>query len=812
MPLAITPRIVEVLRSFGMRETLDYGDIAELNVLFLEANCRMWERSMERMAAADAKDYKKLEELDKLDQPYRQKIFTCQHLIMYVRAKWWKFVGCKPGRIAQEKDRCSKDFQYFMNFYGRSFDPRLRHSKLPDTPFIPFLKQQEIVKSFDLWYKTGKSGLVDKSRDEGVSWLVVYWVLHKFLFNTGFKATLASEKEEKVDMVGSNDPLFGKLRFAMYGTPIYLRPVEFQKVTAGTDSERKIICPSLGNEIIGEIGTNIGRSGRKSVLVIDEYQDLSQPEKVSSAITSTAQTVLYIGTMRGMNHFYQLRESGRVGVESIRWYDDPRKNPSWKEGKVDIECPWRKWLEATASPVDIAQEHDGDPAASVEGAMIESKWVMSSIDWMEPNFEDCNVAGFDIATGRGNCEAVYVRRIGAVVFEAWIAPFKTPGECAWGAVGRGVEDGIELMNYDEDGLGESMVGMSDDEHPIPYKMVGLHGSNRASDEMLEEGIKGSRKFANKRAEMWWGLRKRFERTFETRQGIRKWPSAALISIPNDPKLITQLSQPRQTLRNGRIGVESKVDLKRRNVNDLGRADALVYAFDSSGDYEFVAGSFDYTNKKDSNVTVFDVDHTRGVFEQYVSMYQNEDLSVSCIGCMWFPEAHYEKRMGRIELCKQAMLQVFFEEVEMEIDTLVEVIKQKTRSEVFEIAEVIANDKMFNLENWTTSPHNMFARAGVYLRKNYDNDERGTVIAMNKLFAEGQIQIHSEKCKQTVAQLTQWHRSKGQVKDGGGLTKALCQLISRLRVLNKIPEEAKEDWRGYTNIKKAGVKMLVEGGV
>ena len=812
MPLFISQKTKDNLVAAGLKPTIDYGDIYEYNILWLETHNKLWETALERRGAVERKDFVKLAELDKVDAPWLQKIVIYDNIMAFIRKNWKYVVSRKPGRIQQEKERCAADFMYFMQFYGKSFDPRLRYMKVQDTVFIPFPRQEEIAKSFELWYVNKMSGMVDKSRDEGISWLVVYWLLWKFMFTKGFKATLASEKEEKVDMVGSSDPLFGKFRFALYGIIPFMRPVDFQKATPGTDSERKIICPSLGNEIIGEIGTNIGRSGRKSVLVIDEYQDLSQPEKVSSAITSTAETVIYVGTMRGMNHFYQLRESGRVGVESIRWYHDPRKNPGWRDAEVDIDCPWRKWLEATTSPVDIAQEHDGDPSASVEGAMIPSEWVLASIDWMEPDFERENVAGFDIATGRGNCEAVYTRRVGPVVFESWIAPFKTPNECAWGAVGKGVEDGVELMNYDEDGLGESMVGMSDADHPIPFKMIGLHGSSRASDEMLDEGIKASQKFANKRAEMWWGVRKRFERTYETRKGIRKWPVESLISIPNDPKLMTQLSQPRMTLRNGRTGVESKQDLKRRSINDLGRADALIYSFDNSGDYEFVAGSFNYTSTKDSNIAVFEVDHTRGIFEQYVSLIQGDDLVVSCLGCMWWPEAHWERQGKKIELTKKAVLQVYFEEstADMDVTEMVRVIKEKTRSEVFEITELVANDKMFNFENWTTSPHNLFAKEGVYLRKNLDNDERGTVMLLNELFRDGAIQVHATKCMGLVTQLAQWHKNKGQVGQSGPYVKALCQLVSRLRILNKFPEEVKEDWRGYNKTKKMGVRAMVEG--
>jgi hypothetical protein len=100
-----------------------------------------------------------------------------------------------------------------------------------------------------------------------------------------------------------------------------------------------------------------------------------------------------------------------------------------------------------------------------------------------------------------------------------------------------------------------------------------------------EAARDSEKFANKRAELYWGLRERF------RQGE--------ISIPADDSiLLDQLTQIRfgYTPR-GQIKIESKDDLRKRRNADTrwqspDRADALCLAFYTppTGFYPYVGGT------------------------------------------------------------------------------------------------------------------------------------------------------------------------------------------------------------------------------
>jgi len=89
-------------------------------------------------------------------------------------------------------------------------------------------------------------------------------------------------------------------------------------------------------------------------------------------------------------------------------------------------------------------------------------------------------------------------------------------------------------------------------------------------------------FLNLKAQLWWELRDRFERTYEHVNNIKKYPVDKLISIPNDPQLISELSQPKvETNEAGKLKIESKLKLTRRGIKSPNKAEALTLAIAKS---------------------------------------------------------------------------------------------------------------------------------------------------------------------------------------------------------------------------------------
>ncbi len=72
-------------------------------------------------------------------------------------------------------------------------------------------------------------------------------------------------------------------------------------------------------------------------------------------------------------------------------------------------------------------------------------------------------------------------------------------------------------------------------------------------------------FKNLKAELWWLVRTRFEKTYEYVTGIKKHLLEDLISIPNHPQLIAELSMPLHfRTENGKIQIESKDQMRTRS--------------------------------------------------------------------------------------------------------------------------------------------------------------------------------------------------------------------------------------------------------
>ena len=79
-------------------------------------------------------------------------------------------------------------------------------------PFLLWPRQVEFLKWLYNTWKTGDRGLVEKSRDAGLTWLSCGFAVCMFLFVDGFAIGFGSRKEALVDNKGDPDCIFEKIR------------------------------------------------------------------------------------------------------------------------------------------------------------------------------------------------------------------------------------------------------------------------------------------------------------------------------------------------------------------------------------------------------------------------------------------------------------------------------------------------------------------------------------------------------------------------------------------------------------------------
>jgi hypothetical protein len=802
----------DFLKSLGFDRPIEQKDIVELQIRFLEELCKTWKFTHKRYELMNEKPDNLREELLKIheeEQPYIDYIKEIFNAIAFIRAVLFQATQhqmyrekkllqqCRQQQL-QEYENCRQSFDYFCDYWVWIHEPRFPEMGLSaKIPFVRFLKQREVTADIHLAYTSRQNLLIEKAREQGISWLACAYLAWHWMFTPGFTAIIASEKEEKVDIIGTTKTLFGKIRYILYNLPPWMLPTTFQKdlseivMYGPNDNFKKLLNPDLKSEITGEAGLNIGRSGRASMVVIDEFQSITTPDQLDAALESVTNCRIDIGTPMGMNHFGQKRFSNTVLVSTLHWYDDPRKTTRWQAGAYDDDSEWLKYkLATTKDKTILAQEYFLDYNASVEDSVIPSDWVAAAVD-LEVEPTGINQSGLDVAdSGENKC--MYARRVGPKVFPLEEITFQSPAAAVLDSISKAERDHVEIYAYDRDGVGISVPTVMELLEKQPAFFINaVRNQETALEKYIdEEGLKASEKYANRRAQNWYMLANRFKKAYEHRNQIHLYPAEELISIPDDRELIAQLSQPKKKLKGKRMAVESKKDMKSRGVKSPDKADALGLSFAETEDVHQVVSKFDYTSHK-RHYTRYEIDVYEANTSQYVSIYQTPDLAIHAIGCIW----NSRKRLLRPYWN--------YSEIDPSAEAVIREAHAKMNPLVNDIKEWIGNSEMFKgIKSGSDVPYYHFRKCGVRLRENYTNDTRGSIMTLNDMFENNMIQIHNPECEKLMYQIFNWTKKHGKPTMDLGLVLALSQLVTRLKA-KRLIKPPRRDPVGYNMYKRFG---------
>lgn len=466
----------------------------------------------------------------------------------------------------------------FVNDWGMTYDPRLLEKGLnPIVPFKLFPRQYEFLEWLQDRYSGGERGLVEKSRDFGATWLCVGFAVSHWLFSPGFAVGFGSRKQDLVDKKGDPKCIFEKARPFIRMLPDVLQPDGYSERDHATFL--KISNPENGATITGEAGDDIGRGARMSVYFVDESAFIARQESVDAALSQTTNCQVDVSTPNGNgNAFYKKRHGGNIPVFTMHWKDDPRKNDAWyNKQKRELNS------------VIVAQEIDIDYNASIEDIFIPAKWVEATIDahlklgWVP---EGIDVVSFDPADV-GDAKARGHRK-GNVLLQA---QQKKDGDITdampW-AFDLADTVKADVFDYDADGMGAPSMKLYLNKVTRGKKMtiVPFYGSGKLWKPNVKymDGKLNKDKFENRRAQAWMNFRDLCENTYEAvTKGTYIDPND-LVSISSDCEALfdlkSELSRPLRIFsKQGKIMVESKADMKRRQVESPNLADMCVMAFD-----------------------------------------------------------------------------------------------------------------------------------------------------------------------------------------------------------------------------------------
>lgn len=236
--------------------------------------------------------------------------------------------------------------------------------------------------------------------------------------------------------------------------------------------------------------------------------------------------------------------------------------------------------------------YQGEPIGDNEFAIIKPEWFDAAIDAhrkLKWDARGMKAVGFDPAdTGSDAKAAVY--RHGSVVYkiDAW-----TDGD-----LGQAVErvyteadrERLKEIVYDSIGVGAGVKTMFNIHSPDANMSITPFNGAASPDKPnaeYKEGMQNRDMFRNKRAQFYWLLRDRFEATYRAVEHGEYVNPDDMISIDSDCENIEQLKHELTKIQEKRSGtsslvqIESKQDMRKRQMRSPNIADALMYCFSAS---------------------------------------------------------------------------------------------------------------------------------------------------------------------------------------------------------------------------------------
>lgn len=441
----------------------------------------------------------------------------------------------------------------FINDWGMTFDPRNADIGLATTvPFILFDRQREFVDWLYAKWRGREDGVVEKSRDMGVSWLCVGFAVWMWTFHPGTVVGFGSRKEEYVDRIGDPKSLFWKARSFIRLLPEDFRPIGYSEQTHAP--YMRILNPANGSSIIGEAGVNIGRGNRTTIYFKDESAHYQRADQIDAALSNTANCKIDVSTPNGVgNPFWRKATGGVISKFVFDWREDPRKGAAWYED----QC--RK-----LDPMVVAQEIDRNYEASISDAFIGGDIVSAAMSRGPADIQPIGGLRVGVDPARfGNDKTVITFRRGrcllrqetlskvdtmhvASTTKNLIASYReTPEQIAVDSIGIGAGVADILRGWYPDVIDR-------DTRKTTKIVVDVNSSIRMSNGLDY----------NLRAYMW--------------REMRDWLATA--SIPRSDDLKVDLTGLKYLFRGGELLLESKEAAKLRGIKSPDHGDSLAMTF------------------------------------------------------------------------------------------------------------------------------------------------------------------------------------------------------------------------------------------
>lgn len=511
-----------------------------------------------------------------------------------------------PHMLASAKAYYSLNRKEFICDWMDTYDPRKIGIKW--VPFVFFAKQAEFIDFLEELRESQQSGLVEKARDMGATWLSCGYSVASWLFIKDDAIGWGSRKQELVDRLGDPDSIFEKMRLIINRLPDIWRPEGLEPKKHLTFM--KCINPENGSTISGESGDNIGRGGRKSMYFKDESAHYERPEKIEAALGDNTNVQVDISSVNGLgNPFHRRREAGIIyepgkvkdkpgftQVFIIDWRDHPDKTQEWYDTK-------KAKYEREGMSHLFAQEVDRNYSAAISNTVIPYHYIQAAVDahliipclMRTPDkLPDMWWQGLDVAdggidrNGLAKRQWVILRHV-----EEWGE--RDTGVTTRRAIAHARQHKNIRTMYDAIGLGAGVKSeynrITIDEKIVipsftPWNAGG--GVLNPYDNVIEgddESLCNDDYYQNLKAQAWNALYMRFYKTWtcveaiKNNQPVPAYDADELISIDGTIALLQQLMKElAQAVRKPSSRMKMMIDKQPDGTKSPNLADAVVMAY------------------------------------------------------------------------------------------------------------------------------------------------------------------------------------------------------------------------------------------
>jgi phage terminase large subunit len=250
----------------------------------------------------------------------------------------------------------------------------------------------------------------------------------------------------------------------------------------------------------------------------------------------------------------------------------------------------RKVIEDAKNDDDFDHVYLGEPRTTDDEAIIQRKHIMAAIDaHIKLGITPAGTAkiGYDVAdAGEDSCATISFKGSLATDCELWKAKEdELLKSCARVHAKARLEEA--LIVYDAIGVGASCGAKFNEMNqqstlkPVIHQKFFAGGAPAKPDKRYKQtGISNRDFFSNIKAQAWWITADRFMNTYNAVTNGQEFAESDMIfidsNLPHLDKLIDELVTPKRDYDlAGRVKVESKKDLAKRDIKSPNCADAFV---------------------------------------------------------------------------------------------------------------------------------------------------------------------------------------------------------------------------------------------